>query len=124
MLSGLTWGETTWGTPRPMVLARMLADYINTPEFTEKVDYLWNLVRDEAIRAQDDPRESRPASRELRLDYRRGGDLHIAYFPDAVAIRAKVQMMLADHPHLRGVFAWMMGQEDPRVWPEMRRLLH
>jgi NitT/TauT family transport system ATP-binding protein len=29
-------------------------DYINKPEFTAKVDYLWNLVRDEAIRAQED----------------------------------------------------------------------
>ena len=29
-------------------------NYINTPEFTAKVDYLWNLVRDEAIRAQED----------------------------------------------------------------------
>src|SRR5262249_818201 len=29
-------------------------DYINKPEFTAKVDYLWNLVRDEAIRAQEE----------------------------------------------------------------------
>jgi NitT/TauT family transport system ATP-binding protein len=27
-------------------------DFIHTHEFTEKVDYLWNLVRDEAIKAQ------------------------------------------------------------------------
>jgi NitT/TauT family transport system ATP-binding protein len=33
------------GTPR--------TEYIHTPEFTAKVDYLWNLVRDEAIRAQE-----------------------------------------------------------------------
>jgi hypothetical protein len=28
------------------------AEFIHTPEYTAKVDYLWNLVRDEAIRAQ------------------------------------------------------------------------
>jgi osmoprotectant transport system ATP-binding protein len=29
-------------------------EYQQTPEFTAKVDYLWNLVRDEAIRAQEE----------------------------------------------------------------------
>jgi NitT/TauT family transport system ATP-binding protein len=29
------------------------ADFIHTREYTDKVDYLWNLVRDEAIRAQE-----------------------------------------------------------------------
>jgi NitT/TauT family transport system ATP-binding protein len=28
------------------------ADYMHTKEFGDRVDYLWNLVRDEAIRAQ------------------------------------------------------------------------
>ena len=28
------------------------SEFIHTPEYTAKVDYLWNLVRDEAIRAQ------------------------------------------------------------------------
>ena len=115
----LTFAETQV-PPRRIVMG--LGFYGRDWRGSTTTDLLWSEV--EAIRAQDDPRESRPASRELRLDYRRGGDMHIAYFPDAVAIRAKVQMMLADHPHVRGVFAWMMGQEDPRVWPEMRRLLH
>ncbi len=39
---------------RPTQSAR--ADYLQTGEFTAKVDYLWNLVRDEAIRAQEDHR--------------------------------------------------------------------
>jgi NitT/TauT family transport system ATP-binding protein len=30
------------------------AEYIHTKEYGEKVDYLWNLVRDEAIRAQEE----------------------------------------------------------------------
>jgi NitT/TauT family transport system ATP-binding protein len=29
-------------------------EYLQAPEFTAKVDYLWNLVRDEAIRAQEE----------------------------------------------------------------------
>jgi spore germination protein YaaH len=33
-------------------------------------------------------------------------------------------MMLRRHPRIRGVYAWMMGQEDPRVWRELERLLH
>ena len=33
-------------------------------------------------------------------------------------------MMLSRHPHLRGVYAWLMGQEDPRSWRELARLLH
>jgi spore germination protein len=85
-------------------------------------DLLWNDVED--IRAQDHPCTTRTASRELRLDYRRDGDLHTAYFPDAVAMRAKLQMMFADHPHIRGVCAWIMGQEDPRIWRELREALH
>ena len=56
---------------------------------------------------------ARTASRELYLEYRGGGERHEAFFPDAAAIRAKVRMMLAQHPHLRGVYAWQMGQEDP-----------
>ncbi len=85
-------------------------------------DLLWSGF--EAIRTQFKPDETRTASRELRLDYRRGGDLHTAYFPDAVAIRAKAEMLLARHPHIRGVYAWHMGQEDPAVWRVLERLLH
>ena len=33
-------------------------------------------------------------------------------------------MLLSRHPHIRGVYAWLMGQEDPRVWQELARLLH
>jgi spore germination protein YaaH len=33
-------------------------------------------------------------------------------------------MLLSRHPHLRGVYAWQMGQEDPRAWDELARLLH
>ncbi len=85
-------------------------------------DLIWSDVV--SIREQYDPEETRTASKELRLDYRRDGDLHIAYFPDAAAIRAKLAMMLADHPRIRGVYAWHMGQEDPRVWRVLRTALH
>ena len=85
-------------------------------------DLLWDDV--EAIRAERDPRELRTASRELLLEYRRDGARHQAFFPDAAAIRAKLRMMLSRHPHIRGVYAWLMGQEDPAVWLELRTALH
>ncbi len=78
------------------------------------------------------PRSARTASRtseraasgELVLEYKRDGAAHQAFFPDAAAVRAKLRMLLADHPHIRGVYAWQMGQEDPRVWQELRKALH
>jgi spore germination protein len=76
------------------------------------------------IRSSHDPLETRSASRELYLAYRRDGAAHEAFFPDAPAIRAKVAMLRARHPHLRGVYAWQMGQEDPRAWRELARGLH
>ena len=85
-------------------------------------DLVWSDVR--AIRAGSHPTEMRTDSRELYLTYREDGDLHQAYFPDAAAIRAKAAMLLSRHPHLRGVYAWVMGQEDPRAWRELARLLH
>jgi len=89
---------------------------------SETTDLVWNDVR--AIRAELDPRETRTASRELRLAYRRDGARHEAFFPDAPAVRAKARMLLSRHPRIRGVYAWLMGQEDPRVWEELARLLH
>ena len=85
-------------------------------------DLVWDDV--EEIRASLDPRETRTASRELRLAYRRDGSRREAYFPDAAAVRAKLRMLLSRHPHVRGVYAWLMGQEDPRAWRELARALH
>jgi spore germination protein len=85
-------------------------------------DLIWSDVQ--AIRAGDSPKEMRTGSRELYLTYHKDGAAHEAYFPDAEAIRAKVAMMLSRHPHLRGVYAWEMGQEDPGAWRELARALH
>jgi spore germination protein len=85
-------------------------------------DLVWDDVAD--IRAHLDPQETRTASRELYLAYERDGDGHEAFFPDATAIRAKLAMLLSDHPHIRGVYAWLMGQEDPRAWRVLARALH
>jgi spore germination protein YaaH len=85
-------------------------------------DLLWDDVA--AIRATLDPRETRAASRELYLAYERDGAAHEAFFPDALAIRAKLAMLLSRHPRIRGVYAWLMGQEDPRAWRELARALH
>ncbi len=85
-------------------------------------DLIWSDVA--AIRADHKPREQRAASGELVLSYRRDGAAHQAFFPDAAAVRAKLRMLLTGHPHIRGVYAWQMGQEDPRVWMELRKALH
>ncbi len=85
-------------------------------------DLVWDDV--EEICASLDPRETRTASGELHLTYRRDGSRHEAFFPDAAAVRAKLHMLLSRHPHIRGVYAWQMGQEDPRVWRELRKAPH
>lgn len=84
-------------------------------------DLVWNDVA--TIRASYEPLERRAASQELRLDYSRDGRQHTAFFPDAVAIRAKLRMLRTEHPDIHGVYAWCMGQEDPRVWGELRAVL-
>ena len=85
-------------------------------------DLVWADVK--AIREALDPQETRTASRELYLTYRRDGKRCEAFFPDGPAVRAKARMLLRRHPRIRGVYAWVMGQEDPRVWRELARLLH
>ena len=75
-------------------------------------------------RSAHEPRQSRDGSGELRLAYEREGGAHIAYFPDAAAIAVKLHMMLTQHPRIRGVYCWIMGQEDPRVWGTLRKGLH
>jgi spore germination protein YaaH len=85
-------------------------------------DLVWDDVS--AIRATLHPRETRTASRELYLAYERDGAAHEVFFPDAPAVRAKLEMLLSRHPHMRGVYAWQMGQEDPRVWRVLARALH
>jgi spore germination protein YaaH len=85
-------------------------------------DLVWGDVR--AIRATFDPRQTRTESGELRLDYRRDGDRHTAYFPDAAAIRVKARLLVEEHPTILGVYAWHMGQEDPAAWRVLASVLH
>jgi spore germination protein YaaH len=85
-------------------------------------DLLWKDVR--RIRATAHPHQSRDGSGELVLRYRNAGSPHVAYFPDAKAVAAKLEMMLARHPRIRGVYAWQMGQEDPAAWKVLRARLH
>ena len=84
-------------------------------------DLLWSDVL--RIRATKHPSQSRSDSGELVLGYRGGGLQHIAYFPDARAIDDKLSMMLERHPRIKGVYAWLMGQEDPATWSVLRRRL-
>jgi len=88
----------------------------------QTTDLVWVDVG--RIRAADKPRAARGPSAELRLSYRRDGARHTAYFPDAKALDAKLQMMLAKHPDIRGVYCWIMGLEDPAAWQVLRQRLH
>jgi spore germination protein len=85
-------------------------------------DLVWTDV--ERIRSADKPRALRGPSAELTLFYRRDGIRHTAFFPDAKAIDAKLAMLLLRHPHIRGVYCWIMGQEDPAAWKVLRERLH
>ena len=85
-------------------------------------DLVWADVR--RIRSADKPRASRGPSAELMHSYSRDGAGHTAFFPDAKAIDAKLLMLLERHPHIRGVYCWIMGQEDPAAWKVLRKRLH
>ena len=76
------------------------------------------------IRSAEKPRVSRDRSAELMLSYRLDGAGHMAFFPDAEAIDAKLLMLLQKHPHIRGVYCLTMGQEDPAAWKVLRLRLH
>ena len=106
--------------PRRIVMG--LGFYGRDWQGSTTTDLLWHDVT--TIRTTLHPRETRTASGELYLGYKKDGAAHQAFFPDGPAIRAKLRMMLSRHPHIRGVYAWDMGQEDPRVWPELRKALH
>ena len=88
----------------------------------QTTDLVWADVQQ--IRSADKPRASRGPSAELTLSYRRDGAEHTAFFPDAKAIDAKLLMLLEQHPHIRGVYCWIMGQEDPAAWKVLRKRLH
>ncbi len=81
----------------------------------ETTDLMWSDVR--RIVADEAPRRSRGAARELTLHYRRDGITHIAFFPDERAVAAKLRVLLKRHPRIGGIYCWLMGQEDPAVWP-------
>ncbi len=88
----------------------------------QTTDLVWADVR--RIRSANKTRASRGPSAELMLSYRREGAGHTAFFPDAEAIDAKLVMLLEKHPHIRGVYCWIMGQEDPAAWKVLRQRLH
>jgi len=88
----------------------------------QTTDLVWEDVRD--MRAAHDPRTFRGPTEELTLTYEADGHSHTAFFPDARAIDAKLRMMLREHPRIRGVYGWMLGQEQPSVWQVLARRLH
>jgi hypothetical protein len=88
----------------------------------QTTDLVWADVQ--RIRSADKPRAARGPSAELMLSYSRDGAGHTAFFPDAEAIDAKLLMLLERHPHIRGVYCWVMGQEDPAAWKVLRERLY
>jgi len=78
-------------------------------------------------------------SKLLRFTYRRA-TVHVAVEredPPPRIVRARytlrvetdepesrlVLMLLERHPHIRGVYCWIMGQEDPAAWKVLRKRL-
>ena len=88
----------------------------------QTTDLVWADLRE--LRATHDPRSFRGPTGELTLTYETDGHSHTAFFPDAKAIDVKVRMMLREHPRIRGVYGWMLGQEQPSVWHVLDRRLH
>lgn len=64
--------------------------------------------RPDSVRMWDDARSAN------RLTYVDGGVLHEVWYEDGRSIAAKVD--LARRYAVSGVFLWMYGPEDPRVW--------
>jgi len=76
---------------------------------------VWSDVQD--MVAAEAPRRSRGASRELTLRFAGDGQTRVAYFPDARAVSAKLRVLHERHPDVGGIYCWLLGQEDPSVWP-------
>jgi spore germination protein len=107
---------------RPRKIVMGIGFYGRDWRGSQTTDLVWADVR--RIRAADKPRETRGPSAELMLSYQRDGAAHTAFFPDARAVDAKLLMLLEQHPRIRGVYCWIMGQEDPAVWNVLRKRLH
>ncbi len=106
--------------PRKIVMG--IGFYGRDWQGAQTTDLTWADVQ--RIRSAYKPRAARGPSAELMLSYDRDGAARTAFFPDAKAIDAKLLMMLEQHPHIRGVYCWIMGQEDPAAWKVLRKRLH
>ncbi len=80
--------------PRRIVMG--LGFYGRDWQGSTTTDLLWHDVT--TIRTTLHPRETRTASGELYLGYKKDGAAHQAFFPDGPAIRAKLRMMLLAPP--------------------------
>lgn len=66
----------------------------------------------------------RDASGELTFSYQDDGETHVVVYLDRQAVATKLDVLTERHPDVGGVACWLMGQEDPRVWPLLHRRLH
>ena len=52
------------------------------------------------------------------------GAAHTVFYQDRTALAAKLTMLRAKHAKLHGIGIWVMGNEDPAFWDEIRQQLH
>jgi spore germination protein YaaH len=60
----------------------------------------------------------RSASNEATFTYNDGKNT--VYFNDALTMKTRLEMLLAEHPHVAGIAIWRLGNEDPANWTEVR----
>jgi spore germination protein len=64
------------------------------------------------------------ASKELRAAYTdEKGVYHTIFVVDDRALKAKLQLLVDDHPKIAGIAIWVMGKEEPGFWPLIQRML-
>jgi spore germination protein len=60
------------------------------------------------------------ASGEAVLRYTdAAGAAHVVYFQDTIAVKRKTAWMSTKRPQIAGMAIWVMGGEDPALWPEI-----
>lgn len=66
----------------------------------------------------------RSSSGEAFFHYAGAGSVsHTVYFQDRAAVKSKLAFALAQRPAIAGIAIWVMGGEDPGLWPVIGGLL-
>src|SRR5207247_9976492 len=81
------------------------------------------LKTSQALISKYHPTIKRSPSKEPTFNYSAGSVQHTVYFQDRSALAAKFQMLLQNHPGIRGIAIWVMGNEDPGFWNQITKQL-